>query len=225
LKLDWFLMNRGAKMLLLLAIGAMPIGSLGADDEPVRAPYIEPGDCWSYHAEGFVFRGRIDDYELCVTSVDRSKNLILAVATVKEDGREIDTAFALDWAAHADLTGRTSPQGYRVLKFPLRVGDAYVNEIEVRSSSTSSAIQYRMNVRITGWEDITVPAGKFRALKVEVKGIAEFTSGLLNQPLPVNETWWYAPEVRRHVKYIFESYRAQPPLRRAEELTGYRLNK
>src|SRR6476660_10486784 len=91
---------RRAKVLVLLAIGAMPIGSYGADDQPVKAPYIEPGDCWSYHAEGFFFRGWINDYELCVTSVDQKKNLILAVATVKDDGREIDTAFALDWAAH-----------------------------------------------------------------------------------------------------------------------------
>lgn len=200
----------------------MPIGSFEADDEPVKAPYVEPGDCWSYHAEGLFFHGWINDYELCVTSVDKSKNLVLAVATVKADGREIDTAFSLDWATYADVTGRTSREGIRVFRFPLRVGDEYLTESEILNSFGGvGRVQRRLNIRIAGWEDITVPAGKFRTLRVEVKGTNLFTG--LERAQPFTQTWWYAPEVNRHVKYVYDSGR--PLLHQAEELTGYRLNK
>ena len=202
----------------------MPIGSFGADDQPVKAPYIESGDCWSYHAEGFFFHGWINDYELCVTSVDQKKNLILAVATVKDDGREIDTAFALDWAAYADVKGTAIPLGYRIFRFPLRVGDEYVTEIETMNSWAAAHALNRLNIRIAGWEDVTVPAGKFRTLKVEVKGTAVFMNGLGYRPVLFTQIWWYAPEVNRHVKYL-NQIEGIPPTHLSEELTGYRLNK
>src|SRR5689334_13152424 len=79
-----------------------------ADDDPplIRRPYIEVGDCWSYRASRLFHHGWISEYRECVTYVDRDKNLVLALATVKDDQREIETSYSLEWAENAPLDGR-----------------------------------------------------------------------------------------------------------------------
>lgn len=70
----------------------------------------------------------------------------------------------------------------------------------------------RVDGKVLGWEAITVPAGVFTALKVEIKsphyagpetrrifGKAELFGGVL-------ETYWYVPEVKRFVKYESKLY-------------------
>ena len=54
-----------------------------------------------------------------------------------------------------------------------------------------------------GWEDVEVPAGKFRALKIEHNGTYKGSCGT-----GVKQHWyWHVPAVKRHVKYeqhVFE---------------------
>ena len=70
----------------------------------------------------------------------------------------------------------------------------------------------RAQGRVLGWEEITVPAGTYTAMKVELKspnyagpetrrifGKKELFGGVL-------ETYWYVPAVKRFVKYEFWLY-------------------
>jgi len=80
-------------------------------------------------------------------------------------------------------------------------------------------------VRALGWEEITVPAGKFRALKIEAQGSFRRTGDGSGSGTARNVIW-YAPEVRRWVKMT----REETFLRKrgggdhsGEELVAYRL--
>ena len=75
---------------------------------------------------------------------------------------------------------------------------------------------------VVGWEDVQVPAGRFHALKVVSEGSVQRS----DRPRPgdVSETVWYVPEVRRFVKWIFESRNRMGPVQSWEfELTAYLL--
>jgi hypothetical protein len=90
----------------------------------------------------------------------------------------------------------------------------------------------RLKYRVVGWEDVEVPAGKFKALKIEAEGswsgeIAPQTTasaasqaGALGTTAVVQtvnvkaetvtgrlyQAYWYAPEVKREVKSVEENY-------------------
>ncbi|HVJ13211.1 MAG TPA: hypothetical protein VNC62_16680, partial [Burkholderiales bacterium] len=70
---------------------------------------------------------------------------------------------------------------------------------------------------VVGWEEIEVPAGKFRALKVHAEG----TYQRLDRPNAgwARNTFWYVPTVKRWVKSLYQD----PSLEIVEELYFYRV--
>ncbi len=206
--------------LALVALATVSVVSFGADDETVRVPYVEVGDCWSYRTDNIIYQNKpVHDYELCVTLVDQSKGTILAVGTRKDDGLEIDAVYSLEWAGYASIWGLITPEGTKHFRFPLKIGDVYANEFEFRDSrlgKNNGKSTYTM--KVVGWEEITVPAGTFRALKIEGHGMVK----RYDRPLEFEQTitWWYSPKVNRHVKFWYRN----PARSFGEELTGFKLN-
>jgi hypothetical protein len=210
-------MRRSALVLLLLVSAA----GLAADDAPVGAPQVAVGDCWSYRARNIENRGPIGDYEECITFVDRNKKVILAVVTVKADGREIETSYTTEWSGRTGISGViATPIGDQPDRFPLKVGDSYTETFEFRRALLG-AVAGRNSTRykVVGWEEVSVPAGKFRALKIEGNGTTERSD--IGRSVPTKTDYWYVPEVNRHVKFRFQS----PALDYGAELTGYRPKK
>jgi hypothetical protein len=196
--------------------------ALAADDQVVPAPFVEPGDCWTYRTQGFENRGPIDEYEECVTHVDWHKEVIIAVAKLKGSGREIDTAYSTEWIPRTSVGGAitTSYKSPRARIFPLRVGDTYKTEREYSMAFIGpNAGEETHVVKVVRWEDVTVPAGTFRALKIEDFGTGRRFDASLRYTF--RSVSWYVPAVNRHVKSWYED----PSFRRGTELTAYRLNK
>lgn len=207
------------RLLAFVALMICSIAALCADDQPVRTPYVEVGDCWSYRAEGMAYRASTHEYEHCITLIDRAKGTILGVATLKDDGREFDTVHSVEWAIFASHSGLISSEGVRLYKFPLKVGDSYSIAFEFRDARfgpNSGRASY--DIKVTGWEDVTVPAGTFHTLKIEGRGMVRRYDKQIE--FPHSLTWWYSPKVNRHVKSRYQN----PGRITAEELTGYRLN-
>ena len=90
-----------------------------------------------------------------------------------------------------------------------------------RASPVRSKIEG--TVKVVGWEDVVVPAGKFRALKVEAKGTI--------QRLDAAWSGWnrydvlYVPEVKRWVKSTYEEgVRGSSPYTKQElELVEFKV--
>ena len=212
-------MLRGFAIAPLVLLSGM---ALAADDGLVKAPYVEVGDCWTYKATNIDNRGPIGDYEECVTFVDRIKKVILAVVTVKADGREIETSYSSEWAPRTTISGLilTPVSKEPPARFPLKVGDTYTEEREFRRTLLGPVGGTNVTTfRVVGWEDVTVPAGKFRALKIEGDGTSKRAD--MGRSVPIKQEFWYVPEVNRYVKIRFLS----PALDYGAELTSYRLNR
>jgi hypothetical protein len=206
------------RSLASIILGLFAVAALAADEQAVQAPYVEPGDCWTYRGENMSNRGPIDAYELCVTFVDPVKNVILAFGTVKNDGREIDTTFSAEWNPVTTIVGLINAPAARFYKYPLHVGDTYTAEFEFRDVlKGANAGKHSFNMKVVGWESITVPAGTFRALKLEGRSLSQRYDRPVKYPAEVS--YWYVPEVHRHVKYHFKS----PLFELGEELMAFRL--
>lgn len=78
-------MGRNALISLILLSAA----GFAAESDPVKAPYVEVGDCWTYRARNIDNRGPIDENEECITFVDRGKRILFAVVKLKPGGREL----------------------------------------------------------------------------------------------------------------------------------------
>ena len=203
----------------VFVLAVFSIAALAADEQPVRAPYIEVGDCWSYRAENLQNRGPIDSYEVCVTFVDTQKGTVMAVATVKNDGREMVVTYSSTMVIYRAITGLIFPEGAKFLKFPLRVGDTYSFEHEFRDTLLGPNQGKQVGtMKVVGWEDIVVPAGRFHALNIEGEGVSYRYD--IGGKGPITIAIWYVPEVNRHVKSIT----TLPGRQFGEELIGYRLN-
>ncbi len=64
-------------------------------------------------------------------------------------------------------------------------------------------LEWKYAVKVGGWESVTVPAGTFRALRVEVEGSRGRDPDPFwwpKQAMRFQHTIWYAPEAKRYVK-------------------------
>ena len=203
----------------------LTFSAIGADEAaPVPRPDVKVGDRWRY---------RVTDYQNNVaklTGLDTrvafvAPDLIVNVET-GDDGRESDAHFDRDWGASSvGLLGQVFNPPLRMLDFPLRSGQTYPVRYELIAQRGSPArVRAEGNGKVLGWEDVVVPAGKFRALKIEVT--------VAYQRLDTNiRGWnrllvWYPPEVKRWAKFSFESGNQAPSdlhLIRTTELTEYKV--
>jgi hypothetical protein len=58
--------------------------------------------------------------------------------------------------------------------------------------------------RAMGWESVSVPAGSFKALRVEINSSRNAGAGSASQSTPARVRYviWYAPEAKRTVKHL-----------------------
>ena len=207
------------RTILCAVLSAICSAPSAQDPDTIKAPYVEPGDCWTYRAHGLQNREPIDTYEECVTFASKEKNVIVAVARIEGSDREIDTSYTLDWGSIVSVDGQITPGGASIFRFPMRVGDRYSIDFTYRLAVLGAwAGRSWYDIEVVGWEDVTVPAGTFRALRLEARGSTRrYDLGVTG---PLRNTYWYAPKAQRWVKQEFDSKARQ--YRR--ELVKYKLN-
>ena len=200
---------------LALAL-VLPPAAAAQDPERIVKPEIRKGDSWTYRSNGIIGPG-IDTYEI---RVERSEgNTILVVATRKSDAKEFDATFTTDWSTVVGVSGLIMSPPPAFLAFPMSIGDARsISYTASRPRTDSPPTQYKNEVRVVGWEEVTVPAGQFRAMKVAVEG--EFFPPPARNSAKMRITYWYVPDVRRWVKVQLDF----PNVSAGEELLEYKLN-
>jgi len=188
-------------------------------DTPVVRPEIKAGDRWTYRRMDYDSNTPSFTYEMRVTFVG---NGVIHVVNAEPGKEEYDSTYTADWNSVSTKERVFYPHiGW--LSFPLQVGKKYKGDFElVRPGMGAFRSKFERNVTVVGWEDIVVPAGKFRALKVVSQGPAQrldtsfsFTS---------RNVIWYVPDVKRWVKFTLENtnYRGRVEYW-GEELLEYKL--
>lgn len=101
-----------------------------------------------------------------------------------------------------DKTERTKGDiiGKKLLNFPLYTGKKWKFTFDGHpGGDVTREIRYENNLKVVGWEDIQVPAGKFMAFKIEWKQEALFVRW---QQTQFRWYMWYVPEVKNIVKRL-----------------------
>jgi len=182
-------------ILLLTIWGA----ALAADcGEPVPAPKFQVGEKWTWRngkgvestdevvqVEGDFIQIKWSNGDLASYDKDRILRKV-----VRKSGEVITQQGA----------GAYTTVGQKVLDFPLQVGKKWDYTYTAQPSSGLGTFQtYYQQYKIVACEDVTTPAGRFPAFKVEV------VQGVNRSPshnYPNNGTFysWYAPPVKTSVR-------------------------
>lgn len=206
-------MTRTILALLLMTVSTL---SGGQTDTPIRRPEIRVGDSWTYRSTNIIGPGA-HEQETRVTFID--DKVILAVSTRKSDGKEFDSSWTNEWNSVTTHGGSMYRPHSGVVRFPLNIGDKHEVKYDLLRPRASTILSSTTGtVAIVGWETVEVPAGKFRAVRIELDSMVQPSDG--SRAYPRQVTYWYSPDVRRWVKLLGFTSSA----RFDEELLSYKLN-
>jgi len=219
------------------------------------APVFKEGDKWIFSVTeakntNGVMSSTNHKWENSVTRAG-SHSFTLSAKTTDSNLPPKELSRNSDWGVTSSVNGESIVIS-KPYDFPLKDGKSWkieytMNNPDAKVRSEKISKQYT----VIGWEDITVPAGKFHALKVEMEGDwhkefapvgpsavssassnANGSVGVVKTqnagtPNPASgklyQAFWYVPEIKNHVKAIFEDYQAGGALNRrtTEELESF----
>lgn len=199
----------------------------------VDSPVVKAGDTWVYRltTERGASGWNQTEEEIKVTRVTATTIL---VATKAKDSTQPakETLVGRDWSRMRDVNGKETVVN-RPLVFPLSDGKSWdVVYTEENPNREHKSEKFASHLSVVGYETVEVPAGKFRALKIESEGHWEAVlapsqnvvqgaqagqggATLVTQVQKTQErqasgrlykAFWYVPEVKRWVKSLEEYY-------------------
>lgn len=195
------------RRIVAAAFVAACTASVPAIAQVAAAPALGAGESWTYREINAYNRLPIGDVTRQVTT---STGEIRVVSRTGDSRVETQSGFARPgFLASGTLNDRA--QGalqppLEVMPFPLEPGKRWSQTVKRQDPVTGEMRDVHIDGRVVGWETVRVPAGEFRALKVERR----MRLGDWDQFR--GETWraeteWYVPEVKGPVKLVvFEEY-------------------
>lgn len=179
------------------------VGAARADEGVAPAPTINVGDSWTYQYT--------DVWKNAPGSLNR-----LEVTSIDGDGIRMDVKRAATGAVVSRQ--RFSPDlnpidrgkmhfapYYARYAFPLVPGKEWTADATGNNPSAGRRWRYQFKGKALGWEKITVPAGEFDVMRVEVIGQYHGEEvGWIGGNGTSKETVWYAPAVNNFVRMEYE---------------------
>ena len=201
-------------------LAAFPALCAAQADAPVPRPEVKIGDSWTYR--------RID----LQTNKPTGFSLIRvtfandrAIQTTSHSGRkeQLDATWTAEWNAVSSPRDGIFEPHRGLLKFPLQAGATYKVVYDMkRPQKGAFQAKHDRTAKVVGWEEVEVPAGKFRALKIEIEGTFQRVDKSIAGT--AKNVIWYVPEVKRWVKWAFEIKASRGPLNGfALELVEYKV--
>ena len=207
-----------AALAFALAFGS--VAQAADESAPVPKPEVKVGEWWTYRNTDYPTNiPRTYNHHERVTFVGSNE-----ILTVNRGDK--DSVWTGEWNALAHGgSGVTYNKPRDLFKFPLSAGATYRASYEVVTRRGSGALsRFEDTVKVVGWEDVVVPAGKFRALKLETTGTYQRldtrAGGWTRREI------WYAPEVKRWVKWTYVEGPGAPNPglpKNVEELIQYKV--
>ena len=161
--------------------------------EAVAPPEIRVGDVWTDRVLG-------GKREFKVESVTEDGNFV-----VDEWGNEILTDKNWNLLTYRSVTFADAPptnwkKPLMWFKFPLAPGKTWAQNANWETPALDVKGTEEVRGKAIGWETVTVPAGKYKALRVEIRDRIVGTGGVYDL---ITLTYWYVPDVNRFVRYSY----------------------
>lgn len=90
-------------------------------------------------------------------------------------------------------------------QFPLQEGKTWLGQYTVQGERGRRPFNETLRAKVAGWERVSVPAGTFDALKIQISIERQGTGNI--PAAGHEELCWYAQEVKRFVKCSFSEHR------------------
>jgi hypothetical protein len=182
----WMPTIRRVLLPLLCLIGSIALAA--APDETISRPQVRVGDAWMYRQTSLITQ-KAGKFSYRVTEVTADR--------IKLASEGYTESYTPDWNLLESSAGiKVSPhEGY--FDFPLEPGKIYPFKSE--RTVAKSRNTWEGTVTVQGWETIEVPAGIYRALRVDVSG--SFGNGPVSRRAELQQSYWWSAEVRRWVRY------------------------
>ena len=198
----------------------------------VTAPTLKAGDTWTYRGIDNYNKQVTGTWTREVTSTDAGG---IRVAVRSADGSFDDLFRAPGELASGVLNDRASgtmDPAFQLMPFPLAEGKSWSQKVIRTDPFSHEKREMLVRGKVHGWETIKVPAGEFRAMKIErtmYLGDYDTFRGITQR----TETEWYAPDIRGAAKVVvFEEFCERrygcpmgsfmPGVRATYELTSYK---
>jgi hypothetical protein len=172
----------------------------------VAAPTLKAGDTWTYRGIDSYNRQPTGTWTREVTGTAASG---IRVAVRSADGSVDDLFRAPGELTSGVLNDRargTMDPAFQLMPFPLAEGKSWSQKVIRTDPVTNEKREMLVRGRVLGWETIKVPAGEFKAMKVErTMYLGDYDSfrGITQR----TETEWYAPDIRGAAKVVvFEEF-------------------
>ncbi len=205
-------------MIRFLAVLVAALAPSLALAQAVTAPVLKVGNKFILQRTNVLVQGNPDakswDIHRTVTAVS-SQGVMMDEFRGKNPEK-----FVLDLTPELNIRAindRRFEPFYPELKFPLAAGDRWDSKVSFDRPGGGNII-YRLSHEAAS-EEIVVPAGTFRVIRIEVKGWYNATNGTGGSGAGQNkQTIWYAPDVGHIVQLHFQEtdWKGQP-------YTEYRL--
>lgn|SRR5574341_786392 len=186
-------------------------------EAPVAKPAVKADDRWVYRLTDRRMKPPTMIYEIRVSFVD--SRAIHAVVEAQGRTSQSDAIWTSEWNVAVSVGGGVVEIEKGLFQFPLSPGRKYEAAWEARRPRAGDFhVRHERKVTVVGWEDIEVPAGKFRALKIQADGWFRRLDKEAVQDEARN-TFWYVPQVKRWVKSVYQDVQLEV----VEELYFYRV--
>jgi len=206
--------------------------SAGVWAESLERPPVGAGDSWVYRMtteRGQGWNQTTDEFTVVRVT---PTTIFLSVQTSGSTQPAREIFQGNDWSRARDVNGKETVVN-RPFAFPLSDGKTWdIAYTEDGPSKQLKTRTFETHYRVVGYEAVEVPAGKFRALKIEAEGdwkaqLAPSQSVVQGANVSPGDTamvthaqttlerditgktykaFWYAPEVKRWVKSVEEYY-------------------
>lgn len=223
--------------------------------QTVDRPSLKEGDKWAYSVRVDVNNaGALSSTtRKWESSIVRSglQTIILAQKPMDSNLPPNEISFNADWSMTTNLNGKNAITS-KPFDFPMKEGRTWKFEkVEEKVDSQIKIRRTTLKYTVVGWVDVKVPAGEFKALKIEAEGEWEkefemrgastnsviSTSGIgaavaVQSTTPfippatsgrLYKAYWYVPAVKRFVKSIDEDMNSSGALhqRSTQELESF----
>ncbi len=189
---------------------------LAQSGAPVLKPEVKVDDRWVYRHTDRRMKPPTLIYEIRVTFVDA--RAIQSVIEREGSREESDATWTSEWNAAVLPDEGVVEVEKGIFQFPLSPGQRYRAAWDMRRPRAGAFhVRHERTVTVAGWEDVEVPAGRFRALKLQADGnFRRFDKPASDE---ARDTYWYVPAVKRWVKHVYKD----SALEVVEELYFYRV--
>jgi hypothetical protein len=222
-------MIRAVSLCCLAAAGCFQTTALAqsAPAGSVEAPAIKVGDTWTFD--------KIDGLKNVKDSTSVTVVTAVTDSEIRADQTRSDTGAVTKVTRNKSLnlmvvemaTGKALEDPfYPSFAFPLQAGKTWESEVtRTRTYESDRKVVAKLTGKVVGWEKVTVPAGTFDAMKIEVKGFTNGQNLRGRWSTQTTDTIWYAPAVKSHVKWLFEDVNSTSTYKNTElyELVSYKL--